>query len=93
MTPGPDRSAGKCRDGSSIACGPVVAGRAHAAEPHIDTAPRPFGALYAPGFTSPAQSTATYVTGSVPVTASARPSFTSRRRWASASETAMFLEP
>ncbi|WP_416961302.1 hypothetical protein [Streptomyces sp. Agncl-13] len=29
----------------SIVCGFVVAGRAHAAEPHIDTAPRPFGAL------------------------------------------------
>ncbi len=28
----------------SIVCGIVVAGRAHAAEPHIDTAPRPFGA-------------------------------------------------
>ena len=28
----------------SFACGPVGAGRAHAAEPHIDTAPRPFGA-------------------------------------------------
>ncbi|GAB7108048.1 hypothetical protein JCM4814A_63620 [Streptomyces phaeofaciens JCM 4814] len=37
--------------------------------------------------------TATYVTGPLPATASARPSFTSRRRWASASETAMFLDP
>ncbi|GLV78181.1 hypothetical protein Shyhy02_61810 [Streptomyces hygroscopicus subsp. hygroscopicus] len=26
----------------------VVAGRAHAAEPHIDTAPRPFGAEPSP---------------------------------------------
>ncbi|KUO21920.1 hypothetical protein AQJ91_07260 [Streptomyces dysideae] len=26
-------------------CGPSVAGRAHAAESHIDTAPRPDGAL------------------------------------------------
>lgn len=37
--------------------------------------------------------TATYVTGSLPVTASARPCFTSRRRCASASETAMVREP
>jgi macrolide transport system ATP-binding/permease protein len=37
--------------------------------------------------------TATYVTGSLPGTASAWPSFTRRRRWASASETAMFLDP
>lgn len=36
---------------------------------------------------------ATNVTGSLPATASARPSFTSRRRCASASETAMFLDP
>ena len=41
----------------------------------------------------PRPQTATYVTGSLPVTASARPSFTSRRRCASASETAMFREP
>jgi hypothetical protein len=27
-----------------VVCGAVVAGRAHAAEPHFDTAPRPFGA-------------------------------------------------
>jgi hypothetical protein len=40
-----------------------------------------------------AAQTATYVTGSLPVTASARPSFTSRRRCASASETAMFRDP
>lgn len=37
--------------------------------------------------------TATYATGSLPATGSARPSFTSRRRWASASETAMFRDP
>lgn len=37
--------------------------------------------------------TAAYVTGSLPVTASARPCFTSRRRWASASETAMLRDP
>ncbi len=37
--------------------------------------------------------TATYMTGSLPATASARPSFTRRRRWDSASETAMFLDP
>ncbi|CAM5269244.1 hypothetical protein SANTM175S_02458 [Streptomyces antimycoticus] len=28
----------------STVCAAIVAGRAHAAEPHIDTAPRPFGA-------------------------------------------------
>ncbi|GAA3804750.1 hypothetical protein GCM10022403_043310 [Streptomyces coacervatus] len=33
------------RDVSLAVCGAVVAGRAHAAEPHIDTAPRPFRAL------------------------------------------------
>lgn len=37
--------------------------------------------------------TATYVTGSLPGTASACPSFTRRRRWASASETAIVREP
>jgi len=29
----------------SIVCGAIVAGRARAVEPQIDTAPRPFGAL------------------------------------------------
>lgn len=43
--------------------------------------------------TPPAQPTATYATGSLPGTASTRPSFTRRRRWASASETAMVREP
>ncbi|WP_413101206.1 hypothetical protein [Streptomyces sp. Inha503] len=38
----------KCRDASAADCGAVVAGRAHAAEPHIETAPRPFGALPEP---------------------------------------------
>lgn len=37
--------------------------------------------------------TATYVTGAPPGTTSARPSFTSRRTWASASDTAMLREP
>lgn len=43
--------------------------------------------------TPPAQPTATYATGALPGTASTRPSFTRRRRWASASETAMVREP
>src|ERR1044072_4646697 len=34
---------GDCRPGPD--CGLFVAGRARAAEPHIDTAPRPFGPL------------------------------------------------
>lgn len=34
-----------------------------------------------------------YVTGSLPPTVSARPSFTSRRRWDSASDTAIDREP
>ncbi|GAA0979023.1 hypothetical protein GCM10009576_033780 [Streptomyces rhizosphaericus] len=33
-----------CPELPSFVRGAVVAGRAHAAEPHIDTAPRPFGA-------------------------------------------------
>ncbi|GGW18549.1 hypothetical protein GCM10018980_61070 [Streptomyces capoamus] len=37
--------------------------------------------------------TAAYATGSLPGTGSARPSFTRRRRWDSASETAMVREP
>ncbi|MEU1299792.1 MULTISPECIES: glycoside hydrolase family 97 N-terminal domain-containing protein [Streptomyces] len=35
------------RSRSSVGCGTIVAGRARAAEPHISTAPRPFGALSA----------------------------------------------
>lgn len=46
-----------------------------------------------PGVRGGRAQTATYVTGSLPGTASAWPSFTRRRRWASASETAMFLDP
>lgn len=42
---------------------------------------------------APCRHTAAYVIGSLPATASARPSFTRRRTWASASETAMLREP